>query len=44
MEKIIYQLRKQLKIYEINQRLKFWPPVPIAGSSCPAGGCTGELS
>ena len=35
-KKIIYQLRKQLKIYEINQRLKLWARVPIAVSSHPA--------
>ena len=32
-EKIIYQLRKLLKIYEINQRLKLWAHAPIAVSS-----------
>ena len=34
MEK--FQLRKQFKLYEINQRLKLWTRVPIAVSSCPA--------
>ena len=37
-EKIIYQLRKLLKIYEINQRLKIWTRPPVAVSSrSPAG-------
>ena len=33
-KKIIYQLKKQLKINEINQRLKLRARVPIAVSSC----------
>ena len=33
-KKIIYQLTKQLKINEINQRLKLRARVPIAVSSC----------
>ena len=28
--------KSSLKIYDINQRLKLWAPVPIAVSSCPA--------
>ena len=35
-KKSIYQLRKELKIYEINQRLKLWAHVPIAVSSSTA--------
>ena len=35
-KKIIYQLRKQLKMYETNQRWKLWARLPIAVSSCPA--------
>ena len=34
MEK--YQLRKQLKIYEINQRSKLWARLAIAVRSCSA--------
>ena len=33
-KKVIYQLRKQLKIYEIDQGLKLWARVPITVSSC----------
>ena len=33
-KKTIYQLRQQLKIYEINQRLKLWARLPVAISSC----------
>ena len=36
MEKVIYQLRKQLKIYKINRKLKLWARVPITVSSCPS--------
>ena len=36
MEKCHLQLRKQLKIYVINQKLILWTRVPTAVSSFPA--------
>ena len=36
MEKDHLSIKKVVKIYEINQRLKPWAPVPVAVSSCPA--------
>ena len=38
MEKDHLRVKKVVKIYEINQRLKPWARVSIAVSSCPAGG------
>ena len=38
MERDHLPIKKAVKIYEINQRLKPWARVPIAVSSCPAGG------
>ena len=36
MEKDHLSIKKVVRIYEINQRLKLWARVPIAISSCPA--------
>ena len=36
MAKDHLSIRKELKIYKINQRLKLWAYVPIAVSLCPA--------
>ena len=43
LRKIVYQLRKKLKFYKINRRLKFCARVLIAVSSCPAAGELSEL-
>ena len=37
MEKVHLPIKRGVKTYEINHRLKPWAPFPIAVSLCPSG-------